>query len=175
MDRRTQKKKILKDVIVFLIKFNLLLIPFYAIIYFDISSYTLQSAFANFIGNILKGLNYQVKVSGFFLLIGKNEYPVDISMDCIGWKGVYSLFALVFATSGKVREKLKFLAIWIPVLFVINIVRVLATLLFGLNYGMKYIEFIHTFLWQEVMIVSIIIIWYFWLKKRNLIREKKES
>jgi len=176
MDRRTQKKKVLIDVIIFLIKFNLLLVPFYAIIYFNVSSYPLQTAFTNFIAFILKSLNYQVKTSGFYLFIGKDEYPIDISMDCIGWKSVYSLFALVFATNGgKIKEKLKFLAIWMPVLFIINILRVLITLLIGLNFGMQHIEFVHTFLWQEVMIASIIIIWYFWLKKRKLNREKREN
>jgi exosortase/archaeosortase family protein len=175
MDRRTQKKKVLMDVIIFLVKFNLLLIPFYAIIYFNISFYPLQTAFADFIVSILKSLNYRVRVSGFYLFIGKDEFQIDMSMDCIGWKSVYSLFALVFATGGKTREKLKFLAVWMPVLFVINILRVLITLLVGLNFGMQYIEFIHTFLWQEVMIASIIIIWYIWFKKRKLNREKREN
>jgi len=175
MVRRAQKEKIVKDVIVFLIKFNLLLLPFYAIIYFDVSAYPLQIAFADFIASVLKSLNYQVKTSGFYLFIGKDEYPIDISMDCIGWKSIYSLFALVFATGGKIKEKLKFLAVWMPVLFVINILRVLITLLVGLNFGIQHIEFIHTFLWQEVMIASIIIIWYFWLKKGKLNREKREN
>ncbi len=175
MDRRTQKKKVLIDAIIFLVKFNLLLVPFYAIIYFNLSYYPFQAAFANFIASVLKSLNYQVRVSGFYLFIGKDEFPIDISMDCIGWKSVYSLFALVFATGGKTREKLKFLVFWMPVLFVVNILRVLITLLIELNFGMQHIEFIHTFLWQEVMIASIIIIWYFWLKKRKLNREKREN
>lgn len=169
MVKRTQKKKVIRDVVVFLIKFNLLLIPFYAIIYFDISFYPLQIAFTNFIAAVLRLLNYRVLTSDFFLFLGEDKYPIDISRDCIGWKSVYSLFALVFATPGETKSKLKFLYIWIPVLFVVNIFRVLITLLIGLNFGLYYLEIIHTFFWQEVMIIALILIWYLWLKKRKLI------
>jgi exosortase/archaeosortase family protein len=152
----------------FLLKFNLLLIPFYAIIYFDLSVHPFQVTFTNFIATILRFLNYQVRTSEFYLFIGRDGYPIEISMDCLGWKGVYSLFALVFATSGKTRDKLRFLAVWMPVIFVINILRVLFTLIFGLNFGMQYIEFIHAFLWQEVMVAALIVIFYIWLKKGKI-------
>lgn len=169
MVKRPQKKKIIKDVVVFLIKFNLLLIPFYAIIYFDISFYPLQIAFTNFLAAVLKLLNYRVSTSDFFLFLGESKYPIDISRDCIGWKSAYSLFALVFATPGETKSKLKFLCVWIPILFIINIFRVLITLLIGLNFGLEYLEVIHTFFWQEVMIIALILVWCLWLKKRKLI------
>lgn len=168
----SQKKKIVKDVLVFLIKFNLLLIPFYAIIYFDVSFYPLQTAFTNFMAFILKFMGYQVSTSEFFLFLGRNQYPIDISRDCIGWKSAYSLFALVFATTGLLKDKLRFIAVWIPILFVVNIFRVLITMLVGLNFGFQYVEFIHTFLWQEVMIVALLLVWYVWLKNSNLIGGK---
>jgi len=161
-----------KDVLIFLIKFNLLLIPFYAIIYFDLSFYPLQAAFTNFITSILNFLGYHVSTSGFFLYLGEKQYPIDISRDCIGWKSAYSLFALVFATPGLIKDKLKFLVIWIPFLFVVNIFRVLITILVGLNFGFQYLEVIHTFLWQEIMIIALLLVWYIWLRKGNLIGKK---
>jgi len=167
-----QKKKVVKDVLIFLIKFNLLLIPFYAIIYFDLSFYPLQAAFTNFITSILNFLGYHVSTSGFFLYLGEKQYPIDISRDCIGWKSAYSLFALVFATPGLIKDKLKFLVIWIPFLFVVNIFRVLITILVGLNFGFQYLEVIHTFLWQEIMIIALLLVWYIWLRKGNLIGKK---
>ena len=162
----------MKDVFVFLIKFNLLLIPFYAIIYFDVDFYPLQIAFTNFLASVLTSMGYQVSTSGFFLFLGESQYPIDISRDCIGWKSAYSLFALVFATPGLIKDKSKFLVVWIPVLFVVNIFRVLITMLVGLNLGFQYIEFIHTFLWQEVMIIALLLVWYVWLRKGNLIGKK---
>lgn len=168
MARRAQKKKIIKDVFSFLIRFNILLIPFYAIIYFDINFYSIQIALTNFLALILKSLNYKVSTSNFFLFVGDSGYPIDISRDCVGWKSSYSLFALVFATPGDRMKKLKFLSIWIPVLLVINIFRVVITLLVGLNLGIQYLEIIHKFLWEQVMIVSLLAIWYLWLRKGKL-------
>ncbi len=155
-----------------MIKFNILLIPFYAIIYFDWSFYPLQVAFTNFIASVLSFLGYQVSTSGFFLYLGEKQYQIDISRDCIGWKSAYSLFALVFATPGLIKDKLKFLVVWIPILFVVNIFRVLITMFIGLNFGFQYLEFIHNFLWQEVMIIALLLIWYVWLRKGNLIGKK---
>ncbi len=167
MDKRTQKKKIMKDVAFFLLKFNLLLIPFYAIIYFDVNFYSLQIQFTNFIAIILKLFGHKVSTSDFYLYIGNDNFPIDISRDCIGWKSAYSLFALVFATPGKIKDKLKFVVAWIPIMFIINILRVVGTILFGLRFGLQYLEIIHTFLWQEVMIAILLIIWYLWLRKSN--------
>lgn len=150
----------------FLLKFNLLLIPFYAIIYFDISFYPLQILFTNLIAIILKSFNYRVTTSDFFLFIGEENFPIDMSRDCIGWKSAYSLFALVFASPGKMKDKLKFLSVWIPVLLVINIFRVTSILMFGLSFGFKYLEIAHTFFWQVMMIILVVVIWYVWMKKR---------
>ncbi len=168
MDKRSQKKKVMKDVFLFLIKFNLLLIPFYAIIILDLDFYPLQIAFTNFLAFILSSLNYPVKTSEFFLFVGEGGLPIDISRDCIGWKSMYSLFALVFATSGNKRIKLRFLLIWLPVLFVVNILRTLITILVGLNFGLYYLELVHTFLWQQVMIFTLVGIFYIWLRKGKL-------
>ncbi len=167
MGERTQKKKVMKDVAFFLLKFNLLLIPFYAIIYFDVNFYPLQIQFTNLIAMILKLFGHQVSTSDFFVYVGKDQFPIDISRDCIGWKSAYSLFALVFATSGRIKDKLKFLGVWVPVLLIINVFRVLGTILFGLTFGLQYLEIIHTFIWQEVMIAVLLIVWYLWLRKGN--------
>jgi len=117
-------------------------------------------------------MGYQTSTSDFFLFLGESQYPIDISRDCLGWKSMYSLFALVFATSGLIKDKLKFLAVWVPVLFVVNIFRVLITMLVGLNLGFQYLEFIHTFLWQGIMIIALVLVWYVWLRRGNLIGKK---
>jgi len=165
MGKKTQKKKVIKELALFLIKFNILLIPYYAIIYFDISFYSLQAVFANLIAAILKIFSYNVTISDFFLFVGEQNLPIDMSRDCIGWKSAYSLLALVIAAPGKFKNKLKFLGFWIPILLLINVFRVVMIIIIGLNFGIKYLEITHTFIWQELMIIIVIGIWYFWLKK----------
>ena len=164
MAKGVQKKKILKEVVLFLVKFNVLLIPFYAVIYFDVNFYQVQSAFAAVLESILSFLCYQVSRNDYFLFLTDTEFPVDISRDCIGWKSAYSLFALVMAAPGKLKDKYKFLVLWIPVLFVFNFGRVLSTLLFGLNFGLDHMEFLHSVLWEQVTIIVVIVVWYLWLR-----------
>lgn len=175
MVKRSQTKKIVKDVLLFLIKFNLLLIPFYVIIYLDLSFYPLQIAFTNFLASILNSLGYQVSASDFLLFVGESGIPIDISRDCIGWKGMYSLFALVFATPSELKSKLKFLSIGLPFMFLVNILRIIITLIIGLNLGLHYLEFIHTFLWQQVMIIVLISAWYLWLRRGKINIEKMRN
>jgi exosortase/archaeosortase family protein len=168
MDKRTQRKKIIKEVFLFLLRFNILLIPFYLIIYFDLNFYPLQIAFTDFLAFIIKSLNYKVSTSGFLLFLGDSKYPIDISRDCIGWKSSYSLFALVFATPGKIKNKLKFLGMWIPILLLINVFRVVGIILIGLNFGFQYVESVHEFIWQEGIILLVVGIWYIWLRRGKL-------
>jgi len=172
MDKRTQKKKIIREVILFLVKFNLLLIPFYGVIIFDINFYPVQEWFANFIGSVLRVFGYNVEIDWIFIYI--EDLPViDISRDCIGWKSVYSVIALVLASPGLLKKKLKFLVYWIPGLLLINIVRVVGTILIGLKFGAYYLDIIHKFVWQEIMIVVIIGVWYLWLRKVIKLNKKK--
>jgi len=168
MVRRTQNKKVIKDVFLFLLKFNVLLLPFYLIIILDLNFYPLQIAFANFLAFFLKILNYDATTSDFLLFVGKNNYPIDISRDCIGWKSSYSLFALVFATPGDTKDKLKFLGLWIPVLLVINVFRIIITIVIGMSFGIQYMEIIHAFLWEVAIIIILIGIWIIWLRKGKL-------
>ena len=171
MGKQLQKQKILKEVVWFLIKFNLLLIPFYAVIYLDINFYPIQSLFARFIACIIKLFGYQPEVSEFFIYIG--SMIIDISRDCIGWKSIYTLLALVLASPGILKKKIKFLLLWAPILFLINTLRVIIIILVGLKFGAKYLEFLHKFLWQEVMIFVTIGIWWLWLRKTNKLNKKK--
>jgi len=162
MAEQIQKKKIIKEIFWFLLKFNILLIPFYAIIYFDINFYLLQGFFAELIGFMLR-IGCSVNVFDFFIYV--EDLVIDISRDCLGWKSVYSLFALVLASPGKLKAKLRFLCVWIPIFLLVNIFRVFITIVVGLEFGVNYLEIVHNIVWQEIMIIGIVGVWYLWMKK----------
>lgn len=168
MDNKTQKKK---DIALFLLKLNLLLIPFYSIIYFDVSVYSIQSIFANLIVHILKIFNIDARTSEYFIFL-PDKPPIDISWDCVGWKSTYSLFALVFASRGRLNKKLRFISVWIPVLLLINIFRVVGIIIIGFYFGVSVLNLIHTFMWQPMMIVIVVGIWYIWLRSNFNKKEK---
>ena len=171
MDKRPQKKKIVKEIFWFLLKFNLLLIPFYAVIYFDVDFHFFQELFANFIGSVLR-IGYSVDVSGFFIYV--EGLAIDISRDCLGWKSAYSLVALVLASPGKLKDKFRFLVLWIPIFLVANVFRVLITIVVGLEFGVNYLELLHNIVWQEVIVIGIVGVWYLWLRKVKKLNKKKQ-
>jgi len=101
---------------------------------------------------MLRLFGYSVDVSDFFIYVG--GLSIDISRDCLGWKSAYSLFALVLASPGKLKDKFKFIGIWVPVFLLVNIFRVLITIVVGLKFGVNYLELLHKIVWQEIMIVD---------------------
>ncbi len=166
MVKKIQKKKAI-EIAKFLIRLNLLLIPFYLIVYFDLSIIQLQNGFALLISKILNIIGYENTVSDFIIFI-QDKLVIDMSFDCLGWKSMYSLFALVFAIKEKLNKKLKFLLKWLPVIFLLNIFRVVFNIIIGLKFGIKWMNIFHSILWQGGMIAVVLVIWYIWLRQTKL-------
>ena len=174
MKFKLEKKKA-ELILKFLIRFNLLSIPLYVVLMLDIDFILLQNFFAFLLERSISMLGYAISREDFILYVftGSAIIAVDVSRDCIGWKGVYALASLVIATpAGTFGRKFKFLLIWVPVLALINFFRVFATILVGIHFDVEFMRTFHSFLWQYVQILVISLIWYFWLK-RSVIKIRK--
>lgn len=178
------KKKILRKklwtVALFLIKFNLLAIPMYLALWLDLSYPPLQTFLTELICRTLNALGYNavlvISPTSIIPLISVSEQSpsIYISWDSTGWKTLYVLSALTIATPfATMKRKAKFLAISLPLLFILNFIRILTTIVIAINYGFKYFEVVHMFLWREGLIFLIVILWYVWLRKENIIRKPK--
>ncbi len=180
MAKKMHKKKHLnerlKTLLWFLIKFNLLAIPLYIILFLNLSYEPLQSFFASITYGTLKLFNYNVAVDSYRIsvLMGDQLVQIDISWDSTGWKSLYALFALVIATPiSTYNKKLRFLLIGLPAIFVLNFIRILTTILISLNFGFQYFDIVHTILWREGLILAVVGIWYYWLWKEKVKINKK--
>ncbi len=167
MAGNVQKKKNLVQAAIFLLRVNIMLIPFYVIIYTNFAFLPLQIAFASLIAWMLGLFGLQTMQIDQFLYVGADKFPIDISFDCLGWKSIYSLSVLVIATPGDAKRKLNFLKIWVPALFGINIFRIISIILLGNVIGFRYVEPVHSYVWQVGIIALVIGIWYLWLKKKK--------
>ncbi len=178
--KRKDLNKRLKSLAVFLVKLNLLAIPLYAIIYYNLSFVQFQDFVATIAFYLLKifGYNFSIEGHSLFLFSQEQFVQVDISWDSSGWKSLYVLSALVAATPSVVwKRKLKFLAFALPTLFTVNIVRILTTIIVSLSFGAesfeKYFDFMHLFLWSSVSIITVLAMWYVFLRmEKHNIREK---
>jgi len=167
--KKSQQKKLI-EVAKFIVIFNLLAIPMYVVLYFNLSFDPLRSFLAFITAKFLSAFGINIVSENSFLDVLSNNQllKIDISFDSTGWKTLYALFALTFATpKRKTRNKLKFLAVGLPALFVLNFLRIATTILVAVVYGFQYFEVVHIFLWREGLIAAVLAIWYLWLRKKE--------
>lgn len=177
-EKKHKKKNLIdkkiKTIFIFLIKLNLLVIPLYAIIYYNFSIPAFQNFIASLSYSILKIAGYDFSLQGSVLstFIGNKFMEIEISWDSTGWKSLYILSALIIATPlGNWNRKLLFILAALPAIFLINLARVTTTIIASINFGFQYFDFLHLFLWRAVSIASVIIFWLIFLKReKNNIR-----
>ncbi|MBU5688445.1 MAG: archaeosortase/exosortase family protein [Candidatus Aenigmarchaeota archaeon] len=174
MGKKLSKQKDLKKVLWFFIKLNLFLIPFYAVIYFDLKYEPAQIAFATLVSFFISLIGFKVIQDGFILYLGNNNFPIDISFDCIGWKSSYSLIALVAASPGSIKKKLIFLLKWIPMMLLLNFLRVLIAIIVGFLFGFNYIMPLHDYFLQPLMIFVVLFIWMIYINSEEKIYRSKK-
>jgi len=168
--RRLLEKNRLKLIVWFLLRFNLLAIPLYIVIYTNSSFLPLQVLIAQITTVLLKAQGYDVIQNNQIITasVDNSLHNIEVSWDSTGWKSLYALFALVMAVpASNIKSKLKFLSMGLPIIFTLNLFRVLTTILIALNFGFQYFDIVHTFLWREGLIIAVVLIWYFWLRKEK--------
>ncbi|MEM5799618.1 MAG: archaeosortase/exosortase family protein [Candidatus Aenigmatarchaeota archaeon] len=176
MGKKLPKQKDLKKVLWFFIKLNLFLLPFYIVIYFDLKYEPAQIAFAKLVAFFFNFLGFKIIQDGFILYLGNNNFPIDISFDCIGWKSSYSLIALVAALPGDLKQKMIFLLKWVPMMFLFNFLRVLSAIIVGFLFGFNYMILFHDYFLQPLMIFLVLFIWMIYInstEKEKIYRSKK--
>ena len=163
MGKRLPKEEDLKRVLLFFIKLNILFLPIYAVIYFDLKYEPVQIVFAGIVNLLISILGFKIVQDGYMLYLGDDGFPIDISFDCIGWKSSYSLIALVVASPGSWGEKFSFLLRWVPVMFLLNLARVVIALVIGYLFGFSFIPIIHDYVLQVAMILAVLFVWRIYL------------
>lgn len=152
----------------FLIKFNLLAVPIYIIIWLDLSWPAMQELVAQISYSILKFFGYNVVIEGIRIGMMSENVIANalITFDCTGWKARYALLALTIATPIIAwKKKAKFLVVALPVLFAINILRIVFTITTAFRIGFEHLEFVHSVLWSQGMIIVVVAIWYLWMRR----------
>lgn len=161
------RRRRLVDALIFLIKFNLLAIPLYILLYLNFSYQPLQNLVAFLSYKTLKMLGIQVSLSGSLLTVveGFKISLVEISMDCTGWKSLYALAALTIATPGfKTKRKAIFLILALPFVFFVNIFRIAITSYLSLVLEPVSFGLFHDIFWQWGLILAVLGVWVLWLK-----------
>lgn len=169
----TRKLELVAD---FLIKFNLLAIPMYLILFYGIEFRPAQNILTDVVYTTFKSSGYWIERSDLkLMLIAPAEPPgpprvetLVMGFDCTAWKTMYAFAALVIASpvAGK-RNKLNFIIFGSILLFGLNILRLITTVLAAYTLGFESLNFMHTVFWREGLIMALIVLWFVWLKNQK--------
>lgn len=119
-------------------------------------------------GSILRFLGTRLEVSG--TMISSADFKMRIGHECTAIVPAVILLCAVIAYPSRIRDKLLCLAIGLPILFVLNLVRTVTLYYIGTHIR-DFFDIAHFVVWQSVMILAVIIIWLIWVGKVVNVRQ----
>ncbi|MBI4162193.1 MAG: archaeosortase/exosortase family protein [Candidatus Aenigmarchaeota archaeon] len=153
-------------VFAFLIKFNLFALPMYAAILLEFDFYILQQFTANIVYSLLQFLNFSPVIDGVMITIPvqNGTWAALMSSACTGWKSALLFLALVAATPGKSMHVKKIALIFVPIILVVNIIRIVF-MFWVASADLAYFELAHSLIWSWGMIFTVFGLWILWMLK----------
>ena len=150
---------------IFLLNLSIYSIPLYLFHnYIIVISKDILNNFAYFLYLILKNI-IDISINGNILVV-KNLYFV-VDQSCIGLKSILAIFSIIFATPiTKYNIKIKYFLMYIPILFFLNIIRIVSTIFLFYFYNIN-VYFVHDILWEIFTTLAIIILWLIFYRKNK--------
>jgi len=169
-----------EQILKFLIRLNVFLAPIYVLS--GASFYFLQRFVAISVVHVLKLLGIDASLKDLLITVPTfgGYFAGFIDFDCTGWKSMIAFLALVFATPTKEKKKLYGL-IFLPLIFIVNVIRVSFVFFFVSVKGADYFHLIHSIGWSFGMISLVLFLWVLWMKwmrvfeRQNSIRRKLKA
>lgn len=158
----------IKKLVRFLVLFNLLAIPMYAVLLSGAQLPALQSVTTDAVYSIFQALGYSAERAGFTITFtAPLQTSIVIDMDCTAWKSMYAFAALVLATPGKMgwKRRLVLILAGVLALFALNVVRIVSTVAAAAAFGIATLDVVHTVLWREGMILAVVAMWLVSVRK----------
>ncbi len=163
--RFSQKNERLFRILKFIVTFNIFAAPLYFILLTGWTLAELQILVRDVTAWLLTslGLNPSVQDLIISIPVKNGEWAAFINWDCTGWKSMLAFFALVMATDHGLRRKALGLLL-IPLIFVINIVRIVFMFVYVKTFDLAYYQIVHTLIWSWGLILVILALWFVWMK-----------
>lgn len=119
----------------------------------------LQARYADFIAYLMNFFGYSFRAESVFILPG-----YEITQDCLGWKSVMAFTALVFSSTSRYRDNLRYILAGAGIIIVANTVRILTTIHLS-ELGLISFEIIHGFLWKWSLTALVLLGWIIWFRR----------
>ena len=152
-----------KDVIKFIALFISFCTVFYLIYYHFMDRFVfLENITASLLGFSLRIFGLNVIVNGNIVIL--DGLVLEIIDECTAMFGSIVYVSCILAYPADSRKKIIGIALGIPCLYMINMVRLVIISFVGLLRP-DIFEYVHTYLWQTIFIVFVIILWLIWVDR----------
>ncbi len=153
-----------KEVIQFIALFITFCTAFYLIYYQFMDRITfLENITASILGFLLRIFGMVVVVVGNTVTI-VGHFTLRFIDECTAMFGSIVYLSCVLAYPADAKKKVIGIVLGIPCLYAINMVRLVILAFVGVS-SPGIFEFVHTYLWQTIFIVFVILIWLVWVDK----------
>lgn len=162
----TERNAVLLRAAKFLLKFNLFAIPLYAVILSGYQSAQLIEATARLVQFLLSATGAHFERIGlmFAVPVANGSWGAVINWDCVGWKSLLAISALVMATDFPLRKKLRGLAVILPLVYLANILRIVFLIWYVAAYDILYFAAVHAIVWSWGLVLLVLFSWAMWLR-----------
>lgn len=117
---------------------------------------------ADLTGFFLKLFGLTVNISG--RVVSLNNFSMEVVGECTGLYEMLIFLAAMIAYPANYKKKLIGAGLGLPLLYIINIIRMVFIALIG-NWSPKSFDFMHMYFWQVAMILIIVSVWVLWIEK----------
>lgn len=150
----------------FIAKFNLFAVPLYFLLLTGWQSGLLIDATRNIVFSLLAATGFNPAAYGNVISVAvKNgSWGALINWDCVGWKSILALFALIFATELPLRTKVKGFLLLAPVIYLINIARIWFIFWYVVTYDIASFAVVHAVVWSWGLITAVAVLWLAWFR-----------
>ncbi len=136
---------------------------FYLIYQYFFSQFTfLERITASLLGFLLQLFGFDVMVSGIYVTV--DNLTLKIIDECTAMFGSIVYISCILAYPSDIQKKITGIALGIPSLYIINMIRLVVLAFVGLAYP-DIFEYVHTYLWQTIFIIFVIVIWLIWVDR----------
>ena len=164
---KKEEKKGLNPIIKFCLLFFVLLVAV-TVIYFSLDRYLekpltmLEDSTAFLTASILNLLGISAHLST--RVISMDNLSIEVIAECTGLFEILIFLAAKIAYPADFRKKLLGVLYGFPLLYGINIIRMVLISLIANRYPQSF-EFLHLYFWQIGMILIILGVWVWWIQK----------
>ena len=160
---RVRKVQVNRPEIKFIFKFIILLSTFYILYYYSLDSFAfIKTDIANGLAFTLSLIGIKTIVHGEDVLLG--GFSLRIVEECTAVFASIIYISCVLAYPTSLKNKLVGIGFGIPVIQLVNLARLVVLSFTGL-YFPGIFDFVHTYIWQSIFIIFIIVIWLAWLER----------